>query len=418
MSIRLPAILFGLGTIICFYLLSKILLQEFFDQKLANLGAYLAGFLMAISPWHLQFTHTGFEASSALFFVTLGSYLFLKGKKSKSLKLLIISFLSLGLSLYSYNSARIVVPVLTVGLMLGYFKSFKIAQWVTAILVFTIISVPFILFSVSPEGMARAREVVIFYYPQTQPLTKTLVTNYWQNVSPYYLFYYGDPTLSHTTDHRMSLLYFMEWPFFYLELILLILKIRKSAFVLIWFLIGSVPAAITILNPHALRSFLILPVLLFMSIFGFINFISFLGSDNLRKFFVSFYVVCLLCFCLNFLNIYHNFYIIDSGWDWLTDVKRVSKEVGFMKNNYEQIYFEEGGNRVIAYLWHLKYPPQDYQGLVNKKQIGNLNFDYSFSEINETGKNLYITRKPDLPAQLVRTIYYPNKLSAFYLYRI
>src|SRR3989338_1459032 len=64
---RLPSAFFGFLTVPLFYFLSKKLLenQKFVDAKTTALIAML---LLAISPWHLQFSRVGFEANVALFF--------------------------------------------------------------------------------------------------------------------------------------------------------------------------------------------------------------------------------------------------------------------------------------------------------------------------------------------------------------
>src|SRR3989344_2849602 len=57
---RLPSALFGFLTVPLIY----FLVRKLFNQKLMALAAM---FLLAISPWHIQFSRVGFEANVGLF---------------------------------------------------------------------------------------------------------------------------------------------------------------------------------------------------------------------------------------------------------------------------------------------------------------------------------------------------------------
>src|SRR3990167_8555286 len=84
--------------------------------------AFLTSLLLAISPWHIQFSRTGFEANTGLFFVVLAGVFFFRFiNKKKQWNL----FLSLGIfaySIYFYRSIWVFVPLLLVSLFLIYRK--------------------------------------------------------------------------------------------------------------------------------------------------------------------------------------------------------------------------------------------------------------------------------------------------------
>src|SRR4030042_6876327 len=75
-AVRLPAVLYSLGTLIIVYLLTKKITGK-------EGVAILASFILSFSPWFFIFSRTGYEATAGLFFFLLGTYLFLLLDKSK-----------------------------------------------------------------------------------------------------------------------------------------------------------------------------------------------------------------------------------------------------------------------------------------------------------------------------------------------
>ncbi|MCX6704914.1 MAG: glycosyltransferase family 39 protein [Candidatus Woesebacteria bacterium] len=101
-AVRLPAVLYSLGTLIVIYLLTKKITGK-------KWVAILASFILCVSPWFFIFSRTGYEVTAGLFFFLLGTYIFLLIDKSKYL--LPVATVSFLLSFYSYNSFRIIIPI-------------------------------------------------------------------------------------------------------------------------------------------------------------------------------------------------------------------------------------------------------------------------------------------------------------------
>src|SRR3989338_8634099 len=87
--------------------------------------ALLTSFLLAISPWHINLSRAAFEANIATFFIVTGVWLFLTGVQKSSVPgsnkkwFLVLSAASFALSIYTFNSARIVAPILVLMLSIG-----------------------------------------------------------------------------------------------------------------------------------------------------------------------------------------------------------------------------------------------------------------------------------------------------------
>src|SRR3989344_5096340 len=88
-----------------------------------GLGGLTAALLLAISPWHILLSRPALEANLALMWILGGVWLFLKAvKKPIWLVPTAISFI---LSLYSYQSPKIFVPIFVLGLLLIYRSKLK-----------------------------------------------------------------------------------------------------------------------------------------------------------------------------------------------------------------------------------------------------------------------------------------------------
>jgi len=156
-SVRMPSILAGIITVIVSYLLVK----KLFSEK----AALLSSFLVAIEPWSFFLSRGAFEANLALSFIVSGIYLFILGLEKY--RYLPISALLLGLSVWTYNSARIFVPLFLIVLLALYWKELvKIWEGSRRPIAFSLILtvlflIPMLLQLVSPVGLARYGKVSI-----------------------------------------------------------------------------------------------------------------------------------------------------------------------------------------------------------------------------------------------------------------
>ncbi|TSC63857.1 MAG: glycosyl transferase family protein, partial [Microgenomates group bacterium Gr01-1014_93] len=114
-GVRLPSALLGIG----FVILISLILKELTNIHVRSWAAFLA----AITPWAIVLSRIALEAQLALFLTTLGFYLFLLGLKKR--KLFILSAVFWGLTIFSYNSSRVVTPLLLITLGIFYWKELK-----------------------------------------------------------------------------------------------------------------------------------------------------------------------------------------------------------------------------------------------------------------------------------------------------
>jgi 4-amino-4-deoxy-L-arabinose transferase-like glycosyltransferase len=232
-AVRLPSAIFGILTVFATY----FLVVELFKRK--DL-ALLASFLLAISPWHIQFSRVAFEANVGVALNIFGLLFFLKGlKKPLFLSLSAVFF---GLSLYIYQSQKVFTPLFVLLLIIIYRKElFAVAKkyLIMFFVVGILIVLPMLTLIVTDkQALARAKGVSIFSvetpYSQFQrekyledKLQKNNINalfhhkyiTYGQEVATGYLAHFDLKWLFLTGDlerhhaPNMGLLYLWELPF-------------------------------------------------------------------------------------------------------------------------------------------------------------------------------------------------------------
>ena len=114
LAVRLPAVILGSLTPLFLYLFVK---EVWEDEKVALFSASLLTFL----PWHIHFSRGAWESNVLVFFLVLGSWLFVKRKYFGCL----LFFL---LALWTYQGAKMMVPLILFGLVFFNWKRLK-KEW-------------------------------------------------------------------------------------------------------------------------------------------------------------------------------------------------------------------------------------------------------------------------------------------------
>lgn len=157
-AVRLIPTFLSSLTVLALYTLVKRL---FNDEKLALLSA----FLLAINPWHIQFSRGAWEVSVATFLVVTAIYFYL-AKQDRKINLF-ISIILAALALYTYHSARIFAPLLFIWLFVSEFKqiSNNYKSYLAPLILGIIICIPLVIDFLGPAGFSRASGVGLFADP-------------------------------------------------------------------------------------------------------------------------------------------------------------------------------------------------------------------------------------------------------------
>ncbi len=392
------AFLGSLSILICFFLIKELLKNQRFKNKPINenMVAILASFLFAISPWHIQFSRTGFEANVALFIILLSIFLILKFINSQRPNFLYLSAILFGLSFYFYRSVFVFVPLFLVGLFFIYRQTFlskkNIKHSVIASAIFFLVLLPFLPPALSPEGTLRQRQVNIFdnlndkiyqaavkqnqagntllskiLYNRRIVYASAIISNYTGHFGPTFLFTVGDTNGRHDIID-MGLMYIWEAPFLVLGLLFL-LKLRKETryVILLWFLVAPIPGTFSLPSPHALRSLTMLPIPQLLAAFG-LTYSFYLLRKEWRKYFILGVSIIVAVFFLRYLYLYYQVTPKATAHDWADGYKQLTQYVFANEGNYDKVIVSgHWWQPYIFFLFYKQYSPKAYQESGSKK---------------------------------------------------
>lgn len=453
LAVRLPSVIFGTLTVLIIYLFVKKLWD---NQVLAEITA----FLLAISPWHLHFSRGGWESNVATFFIALGIYLFFVSLEKP--KIFAFCALSFALSMYTYHSARIIAPLLLVGLGIFYRKKIftkkNFLHLSVTIFLSLLLLVPLTKSFLGQEGTSRFSGVGIFadkgpYWrvnelrgQHANPyslLTKLIHTqyveygiqffyNYLRHFNGDYLFISGDE-IQRNRVPEMGQMYLVEFPLLTLGLYFLLKKRPKNwNFVIWWLMIAPVASALTFQSPHAIRSLnMVIPLVIIVS-YGVFNLID-LVKSCLPKALPLLYLVIAVAFGWNFSFYLHQYYVhypktYPAAWEY--GFKDLVSYVAENQNRFDKIYMTNKYDQpYILFAFYLEYSPSVFQ----KEAILSSRDQYGFSTVknfskfyfdaidwnNEkfrSGRTMVIGTSEEIPdsATIVKRIYFKDgKTEAF-----
>ena len=437
-AVRLPSALFGVLTV----LITFFLVKELFKR---NNIALLASFLLAISPWHIQFSRVAFETNVGLAFNVIGVFLFVKSLKKPWL--LIPSALTLALNLYVYQSEKVFTPLLVLLLLVIYFKQIlhmpkKVL--VSAAIVGFLVIIPMVSFTLfNKSGLARAASVSIFSSTSTVykinqtryqfnksrgdvvglvldngrlEYAKTIVENYISHFDVNWLFILGDIGRHHAPD--MGILYLWELPCIAIGLFQLLFgkyETKTKLVVFGWLLLAPVPASITTDVPHAVRTITMLPMWQIFSAIGVLTVFHFFKSRKYKQIPYGYITltVFLMIALLNFVYYLDQYFVqlnyIDA-LDWQYGYAKIVPEtVALGKSYHRVIVSNEGqfGQSYIFYLFYMKYDPALYQKQSTVTDAGIRSFGkYTFEPIDWANNQkvtgvLFVGSTTDFPSPVL-----------------
>lgn len=432
-AIRFPSAFFGVLTVIVTYLLAKKLFE---NETIALWSA----FLLAVSPWHLQFSRGAFEGNLGLFFSTAAIYLFIKFAKDKPIYIFPSALLFLA-GMYTFTGQRLFVPFMCVVLVICFrreiIKHYKyvLCAGIIALMLF----LPLFKFVTgTKEGKLRFNEVSIFnelepsdisiHYREMDNFswwsnivhnrrlfyTQAYLKHYFDAFNPGFLFSHGDvnPRLSVQENGE---LYYFELPLLIAGAYFLLARKQKYApLIFCWLLLSPLGPAMARETPHALRMIHILPTFQLICAFGLYHLLNL--TQKYRKIFIA--TTSLIVF-LSIFYYLHNYYIhwpVNYSGEWQYGYKQAVEYAQTRYNQVDHIIVTKNyGRPYIYFLLYMKIDPRQYlqSAQIVKDQFGFIDvngFDkFTFSqpeELQEKGKLLFITTPGSLPkdAQKLKTI--------------
>ena len=267
-TVRFAAALYGIGAAMFTGLLVK-------EAGLGRWGLGTGFILAASTPWLFCLSRVGFEVISFPFFLSLAFWSWLKAIHSKSLPWFLLSWSAWGISLFTYPTARLMVPILVVVLIRSYFGELRL-NWARSLIGVTPMGLCLLLllaWSSQHPGTLSARFNDLSILNDRSDLLTVLfkfVANYIHYFSASFLFGTGDPNLRHHTGYGGEL-FLSTFPLLLAGVAVAWQRRRQplERFTLISFLLFPLAASLTRDSAHALRTVNALPFVFLLMLWGY-----------------------------------------------------------------------------------------------------------------------------------------------------
>lgn len=388
-SVRLISILAGtFSTLLIFLIINKIYPKNRTVSLITTL-------VFCLSPITIFLSRIALEANLFMFLFLLSFYFLLNKRYG-------LSTLFYGLSLFTYNSSRVLLPFYLISLIFILIRQkTKISK--NLFLKF----IPFILFiflaiyqTFNQSGQARYQWVSILdsgsinqinelraIYPRFLVNKATFFTfnatkNYLSHFNPQFLFINGGSNYQFNIPN-FYLISPLFLPFLILGLIYLLKDIKNdnSKLILFFFLVSPIPSAITRDAPHVLRSILFFPFSIIIIGLGFQYFSKFLKKTSL--------IILIIALFLSQITFWPKYFSytkeFSSSWQY-----GYSQVISYIKDNYQNydqiIFTKKYGEAHEFILFYWPWDPNNYQHSTSK------NWDYhaNWYWINAFDKFIFI----------------------------
>lgn len=395
-GVRLPEVIFGVLGVAIIFLLTR---------------QHHAAFALAILPWHIHYSRAAFEVVLMLDLIMLGTLLFLK-------KRFFLAFLFFALSIYTYSTAMLFVPI-WIGFLLLKEKALPIWQGV----VFGLLIAPLVYFVfLGPArdrfglvSLANNREMAdklsAWRDESANPLARLFINkylmlpgewslNYLRSFSVEFLFVRGDPTMRHGIQVIGGLLP-VTAPFLLLGFLELVKK--RQWLWLVWLVLAPLPASLTSDGGyHGTRLFLMIPPLAVAIGTG-------IGQIK-NRLILSAFILILILQLIWVGYFYINHYSKQSWRWWQTGFKQTMSEVSKISPNYSRVFFNNTYEpSLIRFLFWTKYSPDRFHRIFQQDKPEDnivsgydgftLDGKYFFGKFNKNGltlpNSLYIVSQRD-----------------------
>ncbi len=451
LAVRLPNLILSILTI---YFLYKLVLLLSKNNKLALISAAV----LAFSPWHIHFSRGGWESSSALSFLVIGTYFFFKSIEKRFLLNFSLFICFFVLSLYIYHSVRIVAPVLALSLFVFQFNFIKskLPQVVLPIILGAILAIPVLTSFLHSGGAARFGGVGIT--ADQGPINRAnelinqhanvkLINRIIHNKRVLYLISWGEKYTSHFNPNflfingdevprskvpEMGQLYILELPFLLLGIVIILNSrlIKNKNFTklfLSWLLIAPLASSLTFQAPSALRALpMVIPLSVLVSL-GIYQFLEIIKTYKLKTILLPILVIFYIYNIAFYLDSYFLHYAKRYPFAWQYGFDQLVPYIEQNKSNFNQVYITDKYDQpYILFLFFSKYPPELIQKEIKLSTPDQFGFStvrhydkYNFEKIdwnNISSNSLVVASDEQVSASPIKTINFPNGQPAFNIY--
>ena len=383
-SVRFISALAGTLAIPGIYFLTNALFKEK-KMRVCRLDiepGHLAAFLIALTPWHLFISRPALEANLALTFVIYGFFFLLKALSNP--KFFLHAAILLGLSLHTYNSERVFVPMLFLVFVLIFRRQIRITRSAIIPAVIFLLAMGIVVSQVlSGTGTARYGKLKILSenavyqiglsrqsstLPQPLPVllhnrpvyfVSAVAKNYIGYFSPQFLY----QTRGVQTQFAIPIKNLFSLPITILFIVGVVISVKSLSdknrlFLMAWLFLSPLAASLTADPPQSLRPNPMIPAVIILAAFGWLFLLRIIKPLLCQAVLIS--VIFSVSFALvRYLDTYYGEYAhyYSDSWQY-----GYSQMVDFVKSNgqkYDKIFITKTyGEPHIFYAFYNQLDPK------------------------------------------------------------
>ncbi|NCS97880.1 MAG: hypothetical protein GW762_04800 [Candidatus Pacebacteria bacterium] len=393
-SARLPVVLLASLGIVGFYF--------FLKKKSGVFAAIVGAVVLALSPWHMHYSRIAFDPMVSLSFMLMGLAFF---GEVKSLKKRLLGILFFTIAMYTYNSARVFIPVLIILHEVFLYPKKELKKYLQSngvVIVVAALSIAVILASTLTSSAGDRARKVFFWDAQVATseveqgiyrsvvtglpfirvfhnkgiyISNTFITQYMSHFSPEFLLKNNNQSPAFSFSHAGYMLSVFI-PFLLLGLFS---KKRKGLwwFFFVWLIASPIPSSLSISAPNGNRALLMLPALSYFIVLGIEIVFELLQkvptvvlSGSIRV-----GIIGILIFAnLVYLRDYYLFFPEESEAYWHGFYSEAMVDLYAQKDDYNQIYISEGDTQVYIFLaWYNLINPEVVQAAAADRDVNSIN---------------------------------------------
>lgn len=379
LSVRLVSVIAGTLAIPAIYFLVKGLIPKG-SIKIKGINpigiGHLAAFILALLPWHIFISRPALEANLALTFIIAGLYLLIK-------KSYISSAIFLSLSLHTYNTARLFIPLILVSWFLIYRPKLKITKENIISLIIIFFSGSIVLYQIfigtgttrySQISLLSEHQVYVIgqnrtnstlpgilprlIYNRPVQVSKMVASKYLEHFTPSFIYQ------SNGANNQFSIpsTNMLTWPiiaayFIGLFFTLKNIKQKNNLFMLALLLLSPLADSLTIDPAHALRSSIMIPALVIISALGVFHISS---KAKFKYLILLIFTITLILSTVNYWKKYDTDYKNTYSQSWQYGYQQAISYLNENQDNYARIIISKRhAEPHIFYAFYAKLNPQD-----------------------------------------------------------
>jgi 4-amino-4-deoxy-L-arabinose transferase-like glycosyltransferase len=415
-SVRSINLIFGVLTI--------PLLYGFTKNTVSPKIAYICTLLLAISPWHIMMSRWGLESNLLPFFILLGFYTVHKALAfGSSFRRIIFCLIPWAIALYSYATFYFILPVLFILIFKTYKDRIidKKELWVSALLLFSLISSPIILFIIK-NSILRSDLFFEKYLPFSIPLlTGTPLRG--MNPQTNLEFIFNGFQDNNIWNHIPGIpsFFMISFPFLCVGIFILKENIKLpngASLFLLWFFSCIPLLFFSSLNINRANSVFI-PALV-IAVIGFDAFVKKINNASYRDIFIKTIISWALISSFLFATNYFFFYSEKAYDAFNYGLDSAFIEAKSKSKDYEKILVTKQIKLPYVYILFLdQYPPSEFQtnskyrldkeGAYDVLKFGRYYFDKNYLGLKPNESFVFIQKTTEEPFCKNPAIFYHKK---------